>query len=178
MVNPMRVFRPLLGAVAAFALLVPAAASGDAQPSGGAGPQRVPAGTEPFDLGPEWCGFPIHVDIVKDKQYVTTRTSADGSTRISILGQLVMRFTNVNTGASITRNVSGPTFVTVFADGTIRVVLTGRSFLTVDPPSQANSGLPGLVFPTGRFVGIADATNTLVSYSATGQLTDGCALLS
>ena len=114
---------------------------------------------------------------MKDKQYVTTRTSADGSTRISILGQLVMRFTNANTGASITRNVSGPTFVTVFADGTIRVVLTGRSFLTVDPPSQANSGLPGLVFPTGRFVGIADATNTLVSYSATGQLTDGCALL-
>ena len=107
----------LLPAAAVIALLVPAAASADAGPAN-AGPHRVPIGNQPFDLGPEYCGYPLHVDVVKDKQYVVNeKANSDGSVTTIITGQLVLRFTNLNTRKSLTTNASGPTFITSFASG-------------------------------------------------------------
>jgi len=75
-------------AVSALALAAVAAAS----PGNGA--VRVPLGNEPSDLGPEYCGFPIHVGIVSDNEYIIHDTfHTDGTEILRITGKLIQSFT-------------------------------------------------------------------------------------
>jgi hypothetical protein len=55
------------------------------------------------------CDFPVRLEVLVNKEYTLTfPTDADGTTRQLVNGRLVIRFTNLLTSTSVTRNVSGP----------------------------------------------------------------------
>ena len=169
-------FRALAVGGVVFAFLVGAAVA-PATPGNGA--VRVPAGNQPFDLDPADCGFPIHVGVVKDNEYIIHSTTlADGTLVQRITGSLLLSFTNTLTGKSVVQNIGGPGTVTFGADGSFRFDGQGHSAIFLDPVAQATTGMPGLAFTTGHVVFLVDANGLVQSFTASGNQTDGCALLS
>src|SRR5262245_20310517 len=107
----------------------------------GKGALRIPLGNVPFDLDASVCGFPIHSDVVKDKEYLIHETTlADGTVIDRITGSLVSSFTNLNTGQTIVENVSGPGNFIAYPDGTFLFDAQGQSFIVLGPTEQANTG--------------------------------------
>lgn len=101
-------------------------------------------------------------------------------------GSFVNSYTNETTGKTITRNISGPTWVTwdptptvtgAIATGT--EVATGNNGNVFGPLSQANIDEPALTFTSGlliiHFAVIPPMVAT--SFSINGTQEDGCALL-
>jgi hypothetical protein len=101
-------------------------------------------------------------------------------------GSFVNSYTNETTGKTITRNISGPTWVTwdptptvngAIATGT--EVATGNNGNVFGPLSQANIDEPSLTFTSGlliiHFVVMPPMVAT--SFSLNGTQQDGCALL-
>lgn len=159
-------------AVSALALAAVAAAS----PGNGA--VRVPLGNEPSDLGPEYCGFPIHVGIVSDNEYIIHDTfHTDGTEILRITGKLIQSFTNENTGKSVVVNVSGPGTITLPPDGSFIEDAHGNGAFPFDPSDQASIGEPGLVFYSGHMVITYPPTGPAQSFTLSGTQTNGCALL-
>lgn len=138
---------------------------------------RVPVGNQPRTLPPSLCGFAVHIGIVSDNEYQDVTTLADGTTITDITGNLVESFTNVDTGKTIIRNVSGPTTTTSHPDGSGTEVGRGNNWWGFGPHSQANTGEPGLVFTSGRVV-LQFAGGAVTGFSLSGKQENGCALLS
>jgi hypothetical protein len=80
-------------------------------------------------------------------------------------GHVVIRFTNVSTGTSITYNISGPVRLTFHADGSVTVELPG-------PQGFGNS------INWGRIVLEFSPDGELTSFTVTGHSEDVCAALS
>jgi hypothetical protein len=162
------------GVVAAFLV-----AAGTAPATPGNGAVRIPEDNQPFDIPAEDCGFPIHVGIVEDKEYVIHSTTlADGTVVERVTGSLFQTYTNTNTGKSVVANVGGPATVTTYPDGSALFDGQGHSAGWFDPSSQARTGEPGLVFTSGHVVALFDASGEGESVTFTGQQTNGCAALS
>lgn len=113
---------------------------------------------------PEACSFPVRLDEVANKEYSKTLPGD----RTLITGRLVVRFTNLDTGASVVRNISGP-FLMSTVDGVQTNYLTGRS--------------GSIVFgPTGARLYVFSGPNTLINNGAeltsySGRFEDLCATL-
>jgi hypothetical protein len=129
------------------------------------------------------CGFPVDIAVVKNNEYETLTTLADGTTITNIRGNLVLSFTNDSspTRYTIVRNVSGPTTETDhfdqqgnFVGGTF--VGRGENWFGFGPVSQGNTGEPGLVFTSG-LVTLGLGTSGVTSFSLDGSQINGCALL-
>ena len=156
------------------ALVIAAVASA----SPGKGAVRVPVGNAPFDLDASVCGFPIHVGVVADKEYVIHDTTlADGTEVVQITGKLFLSFTNVDTGKTIVENVSGPGTETFPPDGSFVFHGLGNGVFIFDQSSQASIGEPGLVFWSGKLVVTFPPTGPAQSFTLSGNQTNGCALL-
>lgn len=165
------------GLVAAVVVTVLMASAGVTLAKPGNGAARVPLGNTPFDLPSSFCGFPIHVGVVSDKEYfIHSTTLADGTLIQRFTGKLVLSFTNTDTGTSITRNVSGPGTLTFYPDGSFLFDAQGRNVLAIDPIGQADTGEPGLVFTSGHVVVLVPATGP-ESFTLSGTQTNGCTLL-
>ena len=138
---------------------------------------RVPVGNTPFDVGPQVCGFPIHVGIVSDKEYFTHQTTlADGTLIQQVNGKLVISLTNVSTGKTIVTNESGPGTFTSYPDGSFVFEGLGLSFNFFGPIGQANTGEPGLVLTSGHVVvHFSASTGAADSFTLDGTQTNGCA---
>lgn len=78
----------------------------------------------------EVCSFAMGGEIVSDKErYRTTEWFPDGSPRYQEwTGQLVVRFTNLETGESATRNLTGRGDFEYFADGSWSLTAVGGHF--------------------------------------------------
>jgi hypothetical protein len=162
-----------VAAVTAVAVLVPFGSG-----SASAADHRVPVGNTPFDIPAEDCGFPIHVDVVEDKEYIVKTTeNPDGSTSLRVTGRLILSYTNEITSKSIVRNTGGPGSVTFAADGAI-FESQGRSAGFFSPAEQAATGAPGLQFVYGYIRIPTDADFAALSMTVHGRTEDGCALLS
>jgi|tagenome__1003787_1003787.scaffolds.fasta_scaffold20600965_2 hypothetical protein len=76
------------------------------------------------------CSFAVQATIVDDKErYCTTAYFPDGSPRYEEwTGQLVIRFTNADTGASVVRVLNGRGDFEYFADGGFTLTDMGGSF--------------------------------------------------
>src|SRR4051794_21601067 len=133
----------------------------------------VPAGTsfvfnDPAADPDTICEFPLEATFVEDREWQTT--FSDGS--FVITGALKIRFTNVNSGASIDLNVSGPARGTPNADGSYTEAFAGRS----------------LIFPTGTNLMMLTSGRTVMTFdptvgsyglvSAAGASFDICSALS
>src|SRR5437773_3135955 len=110
--NARRLVAFLVPVFGLMALHVPAASAGGA-------PTRefLPAAPFTSDAG-QLCTFPVHFDILKQKEYATTFTDENGNpVRALVSGSLVVKMTNLTNGHSITVNASGPAEITFLSDG-------------------------------------------------------------
>jgi hypothetical protein len=154
----------------AFAVVVLAAADATARPP------REPVIVEPLTLPANRCGFEVQVDVVSNNEFQTVTTLDDGTTITRITGRLVLSFTNLTTGFTIVRNLSGPGTQTVHPDGTGTFVGEGPTWFGFGPISQANTGEPGLVFTSG-LVAIQFGAGVVTSFALAGEQENGWELL-
>jgi hypothetical protein len=98
--------------------------------------ERTSAGPEPWQpyeatdfVAPagRYCDFDLAVTAVEDEEeYRVHSRYPDGSVRVyEYRGTLVTRFTNVATGASVTRDLSGHAWQEMYADGQATKSFTG-----------------------------------------------------
>jgi len=119
------------------------------------------------------CAFPVVIDILVNKEYVTTFTSGPKDQQQLITGALKVRVTNVPTHKAVDLNVSGPIQVIPHEDGTVSVISLGA---TLWPFTDPQPGLPRLAVVDGRLEAVFDPTFRVTSVQA--HVVDVCALLS
>lgn len=133
-------------ATAAIALIAPTLAFADQ-------PIRQPAPI-PEGVLQGICAFPVGLHIVAQDQYAIT--FANGEQLVT--GLLFVQLTNLDNGSSIEINISGPAHITTTSDGSMTVLLLGRSaFFDLGPDG-----------PSGLFVTSGPVELT---YSQTGAVT-------
>lgn len=168
----------LAGGVALVFLVGAGVAPGDP----GNGAVRIPLFGPPFDLPARYCGFPIHVEPITQNEYIIHDTTLPDGTEIQrITGNAVLRFTNLDTGKSIVENLSGPSTVTIYPDGSQLLDTQGHNLFIFGPLGQANTGEPGLVVTSGHAVVFYSAfMGGLLgqSFTLSGTQENLCALLS
>jgi hypothetical protein len=165
----------LLGAASALAVLAPAAAAVTPwTPEGPGSP-----GTSFTVPAPVFCSFPVTITVISNQEKQRTITlgppAPAGTTQTDVRGELILSFTNQNTGATVTRNVSGPTDTVAYPDGSGVETGSGNNWWTFGPNSQQNTGEPGVFLSSGPFV-LQFSGNVVNSFQAQHQ-TDLCALL-
>ena len=162
----------LLGMFGGVVTASPALADGR-----GDGWQLVPA--EPFTLPATFCGFELQVTTPVDKEFMKILKVADGSMTFLITGSLRVSFTNLETGKTITENVSGPAKFTVHPDGSVTFLGRGRGFLVFAPADAQRFGLPPVSVLAGAVTESIAPDGSVTSVSLQGHvLLDVCAALS
>jgi hypothetical protein len=116
------------------------------------------------------CGFAISSEVVKDKErYRTTAYFEDGSPRYQeFTGQLVVRFTNLESGESVVRNLTGRGDFEYFADGGFALHDRGGHFAAAMYPGDDPG--PGVYVVSGRgwtLRGYADGSRELIAGKGT-----------
>lgn len=140
---------------------------------------RFPLNNIPADIPADVCGFPIHIGVVDDREYWVKQTdNPDGSTTMQVAGTLINSLTNMDTGGTIIYNNGGPGTFTLFPDGHATLNFQGSSMAWIRAEHQAQLGAPALRLTSGHVVGTVDTSGDIVDLSATGNIVDGCALLS
>jgi hypothetical protein len=97
---------------------------------------------------------------------------------------VVTSYTNLETGKTITENISGPSKTIVFPDGSFTALEHGRNELFLGPAYAARFGLPavgvtvGLRSASGTFAPGGDVVTSLTSLSVHGHVIDVCTALS
>jgi hypothetical protein len=111
-----------------------------------------PFHSEPFTLvAGDVCAFAVHGDIVSDHELVRTlQTYPDGSPREQeFVGPLVIRYTNLSSGKSVERNLTGTGWWFFDQDGTIRGHGVGHLGIAIHAGNT--SPPPGEYVLTGAF---------------------------
>ena len=124
-------------------------------------------------LGGNPCGFEVQLHVIGNKAVVTTFIRKDGTSRVNVAGTLKVRL-STDAGQSIDLNISGPTHLTVNADGSISQDALGRALWVFDP--GVGPGLPRLALISGRTVSVFDPGFRLLNVS--GHVQDICSALS
>ena len=140
--------------------------------------QWSPVPNGPFDLPVGICAFPVHGDILDNKEYVKVATFPDGTEMDKVTGTVKVRLTNVTTGKFVDLNASGPGTTTFYPDGSFAIVSEGLGLAVFLPQDQQAFGEPGLIYTAGRFTRTVDSNFDTTSFTHDGALTDVCALLS
>lgn len=148
------------------------------RPAHARGPKWTPLPGGPFDIPAGYCAFPVHGDILADKEYVQVVVQPDGTEIETVTGTVKGRLTNTDTGRYVDLNVSGPGTFTFYPDGSATIVSLGNGLSQFDAGDQQQFGLPGVAYTSGRFVTHYAADGTLLSLTQDGSVTDVCAMLS
>ena len=138
-------------------------------------PTNVPF---PFQdtLGNDPCeDFPVLLELTANKETITTFTRRSGVTSIHTTGALKARLTNVDTGKTIERNISGPIFQTVNSDGSVTQKTTGPGVWAFDP--GVAPGLPRMAITKGKTESVFSSTGVFTWISQHGSYEDVCAAL-
>ena len=112
--------------------------------------QWEPYRTEPFEVAAGTrCPFTLRGDVLKDKEEIRTfATFPDGSPRVqAIRGPLVMRFTNVESGESVVRDLTGTALIVYEPDGSSTLILVHGHFAAGLGPDDP--GGPAFLYFTG-----------------------------
>jgi hypothetical protein len=139
---------------------------------------------DPFILpggegGDDFCGFGVEVAIPVNREY-SKLLKTDGSVfTFLVTGRLTASFTNVDTGKTITENISGPSKVTVVDDSIVGVAFKGLTFLAVERDRAQQFGLPAVSVIAGDLTVSVDPDGIFTEVSLRGHvLVDICAALS
>ena len=164
----------LLGMFAAVVTASPALARGPKWQFVPESPQTIPAA---------FCGFEVRITYPVNREFQKILKASDGSVILLSTGAVTTSFTNLETGKTITENVSGPSKTIVFPDGSFTAVEHGRNELILTPALAARFGLPtvsvtvGLRSASGTFAPDGTVTS-ITSLSLHGHAIDMCAALS
>jgi hypothetical protein len=137
-------------------------------------PDRQPVTSEDGSIPAGPCPFPVFIHVVSNNSYTIEFFDAEENlTRTIIQGHVVLELTNMTTGTSVIRNVSGPGMITE-ADQII--VKTGPWFFAFFP-GELGPNTPGSMFINhGRVVEFQGEPHEIISQ--TGVQEDLCATLS
>lgn len=137
-------------AVAAAAFAV-ALALGTISPALGEKPGPwTPVHTDPFQApAGTRCPFSMGGEVLRDHERMRTlETYPDGSPKVQqIVGPLVMRFTHLETGESIKRNLTGNGIIEYGTEGSFTLTLRGGHFAAGLAPTDV--GGPAFLVFTG-----------------------------
>jgi len=145
------------------------------------GPVREFTGLVPgdnFDLDGVCDGFVVNILIVTNNEYtITFAPDASGTTRQLVQGRFIVTFTNLETGRSATRNVSGPGEYRYLADGSVDFRGSGRWAIFFFP-GMRGEGTPGALFVNnGLIVLHTDPDGIQSVVEQVGSQEDLCATL-
>ncbi len=91
------------------------------------------------------CSFAVHEHVLRDKEYYKVLATYEDGTHQAELwrGPLVMRYTNVDTGASKVVDISGRGRITYYPDGSFAsiTIVTGHFGATIPPGNEMAAGL-------------------------------------
>jgi hypothetical protein len=145
-----------------LALTATAAITGFAGPAAASSPDPwQPFHSTPFtDAAGDVCAFAVRGDIVQDHEMFRTLVSyPDGTPREQeFVGPLVIRYTNLSTGASVVRNLTGTGYFFFDPDGTITG--HGLGHIGISVHAGNTNPLPGEYVLTGSFSFVLDADGT------------------
>ena len=130
-------------------------------------PDREPIPTEDLSIPAGACPFPVSFHVLKNSEYTIDFFDDQGNkVRTIIQGQVVLEITNLDTGVSIVRNVSGPGTIT-HADQ----IFVGRgSGLFFFFPGDLGPGTPGSMFINhGRVVEFQGVPRKIISQTGTQE---------
>jgi hypothetical protein len=162
----------LLGLFAGVVAAVPALAGGR-----GDGWKFAPAA--PFTLPAEFCGFAVYVNPVAFKGFTKEFKTKDGTTAFLSTGTFKESLTNVDTGKTITENISGPATATVFPDHSVTLTFRGLGQIIFTPNIAARFGTPTVFLTAGRVTASFAPDGNITSFSLKGRVRlDVCAALS
>jgi len=149
-----------------------------ASPALARGPKWQFEPAEPFTLPSLFCGFEVKVTPVVDTEFGKILKASDGSMTFLSTGSLQASFTNLQTGKTITENVSGPAKITVLPDGSLTALATGHTGKFLVPADAARFGLPTVSVLAGALTESIAPDGTYASLSLQGHvLVDVCAAL-
>ena len=115
-----------------------------------AGPTRVPAPAGAVDLPDIFCGFGVHAEFPKNKEYSLIYSDAGGTvTHIRTTGALAVTLTNESNGHTHTFNISGPGDLVPNEDGSTTLTATGH-WIFFFAPGQLGVGSPGAMVDLHR----------------------------
>jgi hypothetical protein len=133
----------------------------------------------PSTVDPSVCGFPVLMNPVASKEFSKELKTSDGTLAFLGTGTLKVAYTNVDTGKTITENVSGPGKLTVFPDGSLVLVAHGNAGFMLPQAVSESSGLPRLGITAGTETLSVDPNGNTTSASLNGTVkVDVCAALS
>jgi hypothetical protein len=152
----------LVCAISWWAALCTTAAAG--------GPTRDPVLNPPIQLD-GICAFPLTLTFPVNKEFVLVFTDSSGNVVKEIItGRLVVTFTNDNTGGFVTSNLSGPSVLTFYTDG------SPKEFSFMGPLGGPLNG--SVVLGAGHVVLDFAPDGTLTNQTQVGHFSDVCAALS
>ena len=125
-----------------------------------------------------FCGFEIQVTFPVDREFAKILTASDGFMTTLVTGSLVASLTNLQTGKTVTENISGPSKETVNPDGSMTTTATGLNPIALTAADAARFGLPTFGVTAGaRAVSIAP-DGSITALTLQGHvLVDVCAAL-
>ncbi len=125
-----------LASLASLALLAVLAA-----PVAAAPPTKEPSPIDPVEFLPgEVCDFAVRLENAGNPKAITF-DRRDGQFKQNLSGRIVTTVINLDTGASVTRNSSGPGKISVNAAGHIVIRFGGASVLTFFDGDVTGRGL-------------------------------------
>jgi hypothetical protein len=132
--------------------------------------ERTTTGSVFLDASRSSCGFPVlfaptHQDLLQIFDF--------GNGRLLFTGALTMTATNLDTGKSVSVDLSGNSKLTFNSDGSVSFSNVGGTVYI--PPSSP--GFDTLTLFQGRFAQSFDSQGNLVSTQLAGTATDLCAVL-
>jgi hypothetical protein len=137
-------------------------------------PDRQPVTSEDGSIPAGPCPFPVFIHVVSNNSHTIEFFDAEGNlTRTIIQGHVVLELTNMTTGTSVIRNVSGPGTITE-AD---QIIVKEGPWLFFFFPEELGPGSAGSMFINrGRVVESLGEPHEIISQ--TGVQEDLCATLS
>lgn len=133
----------------------------------------------PQTLPASYCGFEIRVTFPVNREYSKIFKASDGSFIVLFTGSVTNSFTNLETGKTITENISGPSKTIVFPDGSFTTMENGRNEIIIGPGNAARFGLPSVGVLDGRRTTSVAPDGSITSLSFHGHVVvDVCAALS
>jgi hypothetical protein len=165
-----------VAALTALAVLTLAAPALAADP-------RIPITAEPVELqAPVYCqDFDVRIVLVDFNQYIIRSTTApNGTVTLRFAGRARATVTRVDTGESVSFNISGPGTLTTNPDGSFSGNLAGPNLLWTARANLANfPDVPTVSYTTGHVTFAVDASGQTTSYNLAGgaRQTDVCAVL-
>jgi hypothetical protein len=155
---------------AAVVAAVACACAGAASAAGGSGwSEWQPYRSQPYTYAAgDVCAFPVSVAFPVDREQMRSRTDASGHTIYEVTGALFTRVTNLDTGASVVRNISGKGFFDYAPDGSFALEVQGHAmsgFHAGDTPAHEL-----LVFSGNTVVSFApDGSRSLTQQQGTAE---------